>query len=121
MTDTSLTTAMTEMEMIMLILGMMIVTFGVRYFPFALAAKENLWGKYQQVVEIALSFVPVAVLTAIIVPTVLIRDGQTVSVTLDNFHLWSSLMAFAIAYKTGHMLLTVVSGLTTFGLLNLVF
>ena len=118
MTDTSLTTAMTDMEMVLLILGMMVATFGVRYFPFALAAKENLWGKYQQVVEIALGFVPVAVLTAIIVPTVLIRDGQSVSLTLDNFHLWSSLVAFAVAYKTRHMLLTVISGLVTFGLLK---
>ena len=30
MTDTSLTTAMTDMEMVLLILGMMVVTFGVR-------------------------------------------------------------------------------------------
>ncbi len=113
------TTVMSNLEMIGLILGMMAVTFGVRYFPFALAAKENLWGKYQSAVETALGFVPVAVLTSLIVPTVLIRNGETVSVSLDNFHLLSALVAFAVAYQTKHMLLTVISGLATFGLLKL--
>jgi branched-subunit amino acid transport protein len=112
---------MTDVEMVLLIVGMFAVTFGVRYFPFALASRENLWGKYQQIVETALSFVPVAVLTAIIVPTVLIRNGATVSVQLDNFHLWSSLVAFLVAYKTKNMLLTVISGLATFGVLSLSF
>ncbi|GLQ32591.1 AzlD domain-containing protein [Litoribrevibacter albus] len=121
MNTESLTTVMTDTEMVLLIVGMMMVTFGVRYFPFALASKDNLWGKYQNVVETALGFVPVAVLTAIIVPTVLIRDGETVSVSLDNFHLLSSLVAFAVAYITRHTLLTVVSGLATFGLLKLFF
>lgn len=121
MNTDSLPFTLSDTDMVLLILGMMTVTFGVRYFPFALASKENLWGKYQNTVETALSFVPVAVLTAIIVPTVLIRDGETVSVSLDNFHLLSSLVAFAIAYTTKHMLLTVVSGLATFGILKFFF
>lgn len=117
----STTTLMTDLEMVLLIAGMLAVTFGVRYFPFAVAARENLWGKYQRVVETALGFVPVAVLTAIIVPTVLIRNGETVSVQLDNFYLWSSLVAFLVAYKTQNTLFTVLSGLATFGILTLYF
>lgn len=115
------TTELTDLQSLLLIAGMMAVTFGIRFFPFALASKDKLWGKYQTLADTALSFVPVAVLTSIIVPTVLIRQSGIVSFSFENFHLWSSLVAFGVSLLTRNLLLTVVSGLGTFALLTVLF
>ena len=115
------TTALTDVQSVLLILGMMVVTFGIRFLPFALASREKLWGKYQEFADTALGFVPVAVLTSIIVPTVLIRQSGIVSFGLDNFHLWSALVAFGVSLLTRNLLLTVISGLGTFALLTVLF
>lgn len=104
------------MNEFLLILGMFMVTYSVRLLPFALAERLQFpfWLKN------ALSFVPVAALTAIIAPIILYDDQGQISLSLSNNHLVTSVIAFVIAYRTQHLLLTVIVGLAVFLLLNLV-
>lgn len=97
----------------MLIVGMMLLTFVPRYIPFALAGKVNIpdW------LSKALGFVPIAVLTIIIVQSALIRDHQ-VSMSLQNPHLMASIIAFFVAIITRHLFLTIIVGLLSFLLMK---
>ena len=62
---------MTSSESVM-ILGMLAVTFGIRYFLFALADRIAM----PPLMEAALQYIPPAVLTAITVPAVLLPRGE---------------------------------------------
>ena len=86
------------MSIELLIFGMMLVTFIPRYLPFALAGRIKLPAR----VKSALDFVPIAVLTAIIVQVTLVRDG-IVELSLTNFHLPAVLTAAVIAHFTRHL------------------
>ena len=97
----------------MLVLGMAVLTFIPRYLPFALAGKVTIPSWLSQ----ALSFVPIAVLTIIIVQSTLIRDQQ-LSLTLHNYHLMAAIVAFIVAIITRHLFLTIIVGLLSFALMK---
>jgi len=97
----------------MLIAGMALLTFIPRYIPFVFAGKVTLPAWLSQ----ALSFVPIAVLTTIIIQSTLIRDGA-LSLTLQNHHLIAASVALIVALITRHMFLTIILGLISFGLMK---
>ncbi|MEK6256079.1 MAG: AzlD domain-containing protein [Chloroflexota bacterium] len=92
-----------------LILGMTIVTFGVRYPVLALVSKIRL---PEQILS-ALKFVPPAVLSAIIFPAVFMPKG-TVDLTLQNAELGASVLAALIAWRSKNLLLTIVVGMAIY-------
>jgi branched-subunit amino acid transport protein len=94
---------------ILMVLGMMAVTFGVRYPVLALVSKLSL----PQAVLDALKFVPPAVLTAIIAPAVLMPAGQ-VDFRLNNAYLIAGIAAALISWRTKNLLLTIVLGMAIF-------
>ena len=94
-----------------LILGMMVVTFGPRYLPIALAGKFHIPPLLQQ----ALDFVPIAVLTAIIAQTSLVHDGE-LHLAFDNHYLYGLIAAGFTAWLTKHTFLTIIVGLTASGI-----
>lgn len=57
-----------------------------------------------------LRFVPVAALTAIIVPELLLRNG-IVQLTWQNERLVAGIVAIVIAWRTQNVLLTIVLGM----------
>jgi branched-subunit amino acid transport protein len=65
----------------------------------------------------ALHFVPPAVLTAIILPDLLLRAGA-LSLGLDNFRLLAGLLAALVAWRTRNPLLTILAGMLVFYLLQ---
>jgi len=85
------------------------VTFGVRYPALALSGRVS----FPKWLERALRFVPVAVLTAISVPMVLL-PGDEWAVSLTNPYLLASLVAIAVAAWRGNLMLTIVVGLVVF-------
>jgi len=93
----------------LLVLGMVIVTFSVRYLPLALSGRFPMppW------LERALRFVPVAVLTAISVPIMVMPNDQ-MALSLDNEYLVAGVVAIAIAAWRRQLLLTIVVGLLVF-------
>ncbi len=98
----------------LLILGMFAVTFGVRYLLFAGAGRL----RFPPRLSAALGFVPPAVLTAIIVPAVLIPDGQRIDASLGNPYLLAALAALGVALWRRDLLLTIVFGMSVFMVLK---
>ena len=65
----------------------------------------------------ALRFVPPAVLSAIIFPEVLIRDGNF-DLAVNNLRLWAALVAALVAWRTKNVLLTIAAGMAALYLLT---
>ncbi len=96
-----------------LIVSMAALTFLPRYLPFALAGKV----KIPPMVSQALAFVPIAVLTVIVIQTGFVRGGE-LQMNVQNHHMLASIIAFVVAIISRHMFLTIAVGLVSFGLME---
>lgn len=101
------------MQTWMLILGMALITFAIRYSLFAFPDL-----RFPPLIRQGLHYVPTAVLSAIVVPGMLLPDGQHWQLSLDNAYLLAGLAAIAIAALTRHLLATIGGGLLVFFLLR---
>ena len=99
---------MTTSEWVM-ILGMLAVTFGIRYFLFALADRITM----PPLVESALNYIPPAVLVAITVPAVLLPRGEWF-VSWTNPYLVAALVTTLAGILTRNLLATIAIGLASF-------
>jgi branched-subunit amino acid transport protein len=93
----------------LLIAGMTIVTFLIRYPVLALSGKFNLSESFLQI----LRYVPPAVLTAIVVPAVLMPEDQLL-LSYTNARLVGAIAAVAIGLWRKNLLLTIVVGMVVF-------
>jgi len=98
------------MNELYLIAGMLLVTFTIRYSMFALAGRVE----FSEPLRQALAYVPPAVLTAIIVPAVLMPTGPGINLSLSNPYLVGSLVANAVSWLGKNLLLTIVLGMLAF-------
>jgi len=105
---------MTALSEFLLVSGMMLVTFGVRYPLMALSGRIKL---PDSIIEL-LRFVPVAVLTAICIP-IIVAPHRTVWIAWNNEYLIASVAAVIIAASSRHLLLTIAMGMGLFLLLRL--
>ncbi len=62
------------------------------------------------IVRRALRFVPVAVLTAIFVPELVMPMGE-IDISLSNARLFAGLIAMFVAWKTKNIVLTIIAGM----------
>ena len=99
------------MNEILLLIGMTAVTFLPRYLPIAFSSRLQL----PEVIVKALQFVPIAVLTVIIVQTSFFQQGQ-LQLSPDNPFLWGLTAAIALSYLQKNMLLTIILGMAVFGI-----
>lgn len=97
------------MHELSIVLGMMLLTFGPRYLPFALAGRFTL----PPLLRSALDFVPIAALCAIVSQVTLIHDGK-LQLSFTNPYLVAAMVAFFIALITRNMLLTIIAGLISY-------
>lgn len=97
----------------LLIVGMLVITFAIR---FSLFAFPNL--RFPPLVQQALHYVPTTVLTAIVVPGMLLPDGSHWALSFDNAYLWAGVIAIAIAAWSRHLMATIGGGLLAFFLLR---
>ena len=104
------------MKELYLVLGMMLVTFGVRYPVLAILGKFEL---PRQVIK-ALSFVPVSVLTAIIIPEMLMPEGS-IEINTRNPALFAGLIAILVSWKTKNLTFTILAGMGSFFLWRFLF
>lgn len=105
------------MNEVLLIAGMTAVTFGARYLPLAILRRFTLPDSLRR----GLAYVPPVVLTAIVVPAMLMPVGNRLDFSLSNAYLWAGLLAFFIAWRSRNLLLTIVGGMGIFLLWRLVF
>jgi branched-subunit amino acid transport protein len=101
------------MDIWLLMLGMALITFALRYSLFAL---PNL--RFSPLMRQAMNYVPTAVLSAIVLPGMLLPDGQHWALVWDNAYLLAGLAAIVIAACTRHLLLTIGGSLLVFFLLR---
>ncbi|MEH6629794.1 MAG: AzlD domain-containing protein [Halopseudomonas aestusnigri] len=96
----------------LMIAGMAVVTFGIRYIVLASAGHFSFpnWAKS------GLNFVPPAVLTAIIIPAVLIPNGNGIELHLQNASLLAACVAVVVGLIRKDLLTTIVVGMIAFGL-----
>ena len=92
------------------ILGMAVITFFIKAVIFILGDRVAFSPTLRQ----ALNFVPVTVLTAIIVPMVLAPHGQGLELTWRNPQLVAALLAVLVCAATRQQLLTIMAGLAVF-------
>ncbi|MCB0153299.1 MAG: AzlD domain-containing protein [Anaerolineae bacterium] len=90
--------------------GMALVTFLIRYTPFAVAGRVE----FPERLIRALRYVPPVVLTAIIVPAVLMPGGEAIHFSLTNAYLVGALVATLVGWFSQNLLLTIVIGMAAF-------
>lgn len=101
------------MNLWLIILGMGIVTFGIRLVPIVLLGRIEI----PLIVQRALRFVPPAVLTAIVVPELLYRNDQ-IDLSLTNARLLAGLIAIVVAWRTKNALITIGVGMLVLWILQ---
>jgi branched-subunit amino acid transport protein len=102
------------METFCLVLGMALVTFSLRYLllPFS----ERI--RFPRTMQRALRYVPPAVLTAIIVPSVFFPNGTALQLTLTNPYMAGALLTTVIGWFSKSMPATILGGMACFALLQ---
>jgi len=93
-----------------------LLTFGMR-FSFV-----YLFGRLEvpETMRRALRFVPPAVLSAIVVPDLIVQSGQ-INLSLTNFRLLAGVVAVLVAWKTKNTLLTILAGMLALLMLEFFF
>lgn len=98
------------MNYTLMIVGMSVATLACKATIFLLGNRIA----FPQLLKDALDFVPVTVLTAIIVPMVLAPQGNGLELTWRNPQLVATVAAVAVCAVTRHQLLTIAVGLVAF-------
>ena len=105
---------MAESWLIILLAGPL--TYAIRLSFIALSGRWQPPRLFQR----ALRFVPPAVLSAIILPEMLIQDGSLISTPL-NPRLLAGLLAILVAWKTRNTVLTILAGMAALYLFQYLF
>jgi branched-subunit amino acid transport protein len=93
-----------------MIAGMAIVTIAIRAAIFVLGDRIV----FPPLVRQALDFVPVTVLSAIVVPMVVAPHGDGLEITWRNPQLVAAIVAVVVCAATRHQLLTIVTSMLVF-------
>lgn len=101
-------------------LGMVIVACGILTFAIRLSFIA-LEGRYQPPAWFVrlLPFVPIAALTALVAPELLLVGGRF-SIGVDNPRFWAGIVAIGVAAWRRNILLTIGSGFAALWLMRLV-
>lgn len=100
----------------LLVGGMALVTFAIRYPLLALSGRIQM----PPALVRALGYVPPVVLTAIVIPAIVIPDGETLWLSPTNPRLIGAIACAAVGLWRGNLLLTILVGMATFWLWPLV-
>lgn len=94
------------MTILLTLIGMALVTMVPRVLPLLLLSTRKLpvW------LRTWLEYIPVAVLAAMLLPSLVSMDGA-INLSFDNLFLWVSIPCFVVAWRTRSLLGTVGTGL----------
>ena len=96
---------MNTQRLIFIFLGMMFVTYIPRLLPLFALSQVRLPDRLMS----WLSYLPAAILSALIFPGALMRDGA-IDPGFSNPSIWALAVSFAVAIKTRNLILTMVLG-----------
>ncbi len=103
-----------EQQTILIILGMSIVTYIPRALPIIVLSKFKLPDWFLR----WLKYIPIAILSALLFPQIMIFEDH-VNISLDNKNLLAAIPSLLVAYKTKSLFITVLVGIISMLLLNL--
>ena len=106
---------MIHTDVLFTLIGMMLVT----YLPRLLPAWFLRGRKLHPFLEAWLKYVPVAVLAALLLPSLLIENGK-INLEWSNLYLWAALPAGFTAWKTRNMFATILVGMLVVALVRLI-
>lgn len=93
-----------------------LLTFGMRFIFIYLLGRFEVPATMRR----ALRFVPPAVLSAIVVPELMMHSGQ-IDISWMNFRLLAGIVAVLVAWRTKNTLLTILGGMAVLLLLEFIF
>lgn len=102
-------------QIIPAILLMTLVTYLPRFLPLLLLSRQKL----NPMFRVWLSYVPVAVLAALLGPALFMAKGTVTIQPSLNPYFWAALPSFAAALLTKNMFLTVLTGMGAVAILRL--
>ena len=102
-------------EIALLIILMALVTYLPRVLPMLLLSRRTL----PRAAALWLSYVPVAVLAALLAPALFAPSGELNLALSENPAFWTSIPVFVIAVLTRNLFITVLSGMALIALLRL--
>jgi len=97
---------MDQQQILMTILGMALVTYLPRLLPALVLAQRSLHPALARF----LGYIPCAVLSAMLLPALLLEDGE-LNLSGDNVFLWAALPTFLVAWKTRSLFGSVAVGM----------
>ncbi|MFZ4828831.1 MAG: AzlD domain-containing protein [Phototrophicaceae bacterium] len=103
------------MNDVIMIFGMFVVTFGVRYGSLAITQRMPL----SPAVMRALRYVPVAVLTALTIPFIAYRENG-LDLSLQNPYWGAGIVTIVCSALTKNLILTIIVGMGAFFLWRMV-
>ena len=106
---------MTGTELWLTLLGMGLITYGIRLSMILLLGRVRISEDWQR----ALRLVPPAVLSAIIFPE-LLRPAGSLDISLGNARLLAGIIAAVVAWRTKNALLTIGVGMAALWILQAV-
>lgn len=98
------------MDEVLMIGGMALVTFLIRYPMLALVGKIDM---PKRVVD-ALRYVAPSVLAAIVIPMVLLPNDRTIQRPVDAIPLVATLLAALVMWRSKSLLATIIVGIVAF-------
>ena len=107
---------MSDQMVLLTMIGMGLVTYLPRLLPAWLLRGRTL----HPFIEAWLKYVPVAVLAALLLPSLLVSDGS-LNLTWNNLYVWAAIPAGLVAWKTRSMFATVLVGMAVVAIVRFVF
>jgi branched-subunit amino acid transport protein len=103
-------------KILLTILLMAAVTYLPRLLPLLFLSGKKL----PAAIEIWLSYIPVAVLAALLGPSLFITEGKFTLDPSTNIYFWAAIPSFTVALLTKNMFFTVLAGIASASLLRFI-
>jgi len=105
---------MAQTTLLITLLGMALVTYLPRLLPAWFLRGRNL----PPFLAAWLRYIPAAILSALLLPTLLVENGQ-LNLNGQNLYLWAALPSALVAWKRKSLFLTVLTGMAVVALIRL--
>jgi len=105
---------MAQTNLLITLLGMALVTYLPRLLPAWFLRARSL----PPFLAAWLRYIPAAILSALLLPTLLVENGQ-LNLSGQNLYLWAALPSALVAWKRKSLFLTVLTGMAVVALIRL--
>ena len=94
-------------QLVLLIIILGVINFSLRFFPAAILKKVTM----PDIATDWLSFVPVATISALVLPMIVGWQGKTIVLSMNNPNLIAAIPSIIVAAKTKSLAFTLATGM----------